>query len=194
MTAKGWFAATTILTMSLALPLAASAQPHQIDVHHSVLTVHVYKEGVFSAFGHDHEIAGEISAGSVDTAAKHVEWHANAASLRVRDPNVSEKDRDEVQKNMVGPDVLDVEHNPEIAFKSTSAEPMGPDGWSVRGDLTLHGQTQPVTVEVKVRDGHYTGTARLKQTAFGIKPIKIAGGAVRVKDEVRIDFDIQLEP
>jgi polyisoprenoid-binding protein YceI len=193
MNGKHWFASPAILAMCLVSPPAASSQMRQIDVHHSVLTVHVYKEGVFSAFGHDHEITAEIAAGSVDTAAKRVEWRANAASLRVRDPKVSDKDRDEVQKNMVGPDVLDVEHFAEIVFRSTSAEPMVPDGWNVSGDLTLHGQTQPVTLQVKAKDGHYLGTAQLKQTAFGIKPIKIAGGAVRVKDEVRIDFDIQLE-
>jgi hypothetical protein len=32
----------------------------------------------------------------------------------------------------------------------------------------------------------------LKQTEFGIKPVKVAGGAVRVKDEIQIDLDIQL--
>ena len=35
------------------------------------------------------------------------------------------------------------------------------------------------------------GSARLRQTEFGIKPPKIAGGTVRVKDEIRLDFDIQ---
>ena len=71
-------------------------------------------------------------------------------------------------------------------------EPAGAGSWSVHGELTLHGQTRPVAVEVREKSGHYVGTARLKQTDFGIKPIKIAGGTVRVKDEVRIDFDIQL--
>ena len=62
----------------------------------------------------------------------------------------------------------------------------------MRGNLTLHGETQPVTVEVREREGHYLGTSRFKQTEFGIKPFKAAGGTIRVKDEVRIDFDIQL--
>jgi hypothetical protein len=49
-----------------------------------------------------------------------------------------------------------------------------------------------VTVDVKETGGHYVGTARFKQTEYGITPLKVAEGAIRVKDEVRIEFDIQL--
>ena len=48
----------------------------------------------------------------------------------------------------------------------------------------------PVVVEVTLKDGHYLGSASLKQTDFGINPIRIAGGTVKVKDEVKIQFDI----
>jgi hypothetical protein len=47
-----------------------------------------------------------------------------------------------------------------------------------------------VTVKVVRDHDHYRGSASLKQTAFGITPITIAGGAVKVKDEVSIEFDI----
>jgi hypothetical protein len=49
-----------------------------------------------------------------------------------------------------------------------------------------------VIVEVRKKGEHYIGVAQFKQTDFGIKPVKVAGGAVRVKDQVRIEFDIQL--
>jgi polyisoprenoid-binding protein YceI len=62
----------------------------------------------------------------------------------------------------------------------------------VEGKLTLHGETRPVSVEVRESEGRYMGTARLKQSDFGIKPVKVAGGTVRVKDEVKIEFAIQL--
>lgn len=58
--------------------------------------------------------------------------------------------------------------------------------------MTLHGETRPVEADVREAEGHYTGTVQLRQTEFGIKPVKVAGGTVRVKDEVGIDFDIQL--
>jgi len=156
------------------------------------MTIRVYKSGVLSAFGHDHEIAAPIAGGTVDAAAHHVELRTNTASLRVRDPKTSEKDRAEIQKTMLGPDVLDSERHTEIVFRSSAAEPAGEGAWQVRGELTLHGITKPVVVEVRESGGHYTGTARLKQSDFGIQPVKVAGGTVRVKDEVRVEFDIQL--
>jgi len=176
----------------VAWAVAASAQPQAIDIRKSVVTVRAYKAGVFSAFGHDHEIAAPLTGGSADTATQHVELRMDAGALLVRDSKGSEKDRDEIQKTMLGPKVLDVERYPEIAFQSTAAEPMGQGSWRVRGDLKLHGQTRAVTVEVSERAGHYVGNALLKQTDFGIKPVRVAGGTVRVKDEIRIDFDIQL--
>lgn len=59
----------------------------------------------------------------------------------------------------------------------------------VRGELTLHGQTHPVSATVHKQDGAYVGTSRLKQTAFGIHPVS-AGGVVKVKDELEVQFSI----
>ena len=170
----------------------ASAQEHAIDVAKSSMTVRVYKSGAFSAFGHDHEISAPIEKGTVNTATHRVELHISASSLRVRDPQASEKDRGEIQKTMQSSAVLDIEHNPEISFRSTGVDPVGTNSWRMRGDLTLHGQTHPVMVEVSKKGEHYVGAAQFKQTDFGIKPIKVAGGTVRVKDQIRLEFDVQL--
>lgn len=177
---------------SLVWSADVNPQPHAIDAHTSVMTVRVYKAGVFSALGHDHEIAAPIAGGKVDTTVPSVELQVDAGALRVRDPNASEKDRNEIQKTMLGAEVLDVERNSRIVFRSTAVVPKGPNSWTVHGDLTLHGETRPVTVEVSEREGHYVGHSLLKQTDFGIRPIRLAGGTVRVKDEIRIEFDIQL--
>jgi polyisoprenoid-binding protein YceI len=56
--------------------------------------------------------------------------------------------------------------------------------------LTLHGVSKPVSVEVRHEGEAYTGSTRLKQTDFGIQPVSVAGGAVKVKDEVEISFKI----
>ena len=77
---------------------------------------------------------------------------------------------------MLGPEVLDVTQFPAIRFESTTVEGTQLDGWTVRGQLTLHGQTQLVTVKVVFDHGHYRGSASLKQTDFRITPISIAGG------------------
>jgi len=183
-----------LLTFGVALcAIAAHGEQRAIAATKSELTVRVYKAGVLSAFGHDHEIFAPIAGGSVDTAAHRVELHVDASALRVRDPEASEKDRAEIQKTMLGPEVLDVEHHHEIAFRSTGAEKGGEGVWRVSGSLTVHGESRPVVVEVRERDGHYVGSARLKQSDFGIKAVKVAGGTVKVKDEIRVDFNIQLE-
>jgi len=177
---------------SLAWSADAIAQQHAIDTEKSVMTVRVHKAGLLSALGHDHEIAAPIAGGTVDTTARHVELHLNAATLQVRDPKGSDKDSAEIQRTMLGPDVLDAARFPEIAFRSMGAEPAGAGIWRVQGNLTLHGQTRPVDVEVRESSGHYLGTARFKQTEFDIRPVKVAGGSIRVKDEVQIEFDVQL--
>jgi polyisoprenoid-binding protein YceI len=163
-----------------------------IDTGKSVMTVRVYKAGFLSALGHDHQIAAPISSGAVDNSARQVELHANAAALQVRDQKVSDTDGAEIERTMLGPEVLDSGRFPEIVFRSTGTEPTGPGSWRVQGNLTLHGQTRPVEVEVRETGGHYVGSARFKQSEFDIKPVKVAGGSIRVKDEVRIEFDIQL--
>jgi polyisoprenoid-binding protein YceI len=192
MEARSRFGTLVLAVSSLVWTAAASAEQHAIDTQKSVMTVRVYKAGAFSAFAHDHEIAAPIAGGSADTAARHVELRTNAGALRVSDKKGSEKDHDEIQQTMLGPEVLDAKRYPEIVFRSTSVEPAGQGSWSVHGTLALHGQTRPVTVTVSEKAGHYVGSSLLKQTDFGIKPVKIAGGAVRVKDEIRIEFDVQL--
>jgi len=193
MTTRDWLGtAITTMIASLVCVAATSPQQHAIDAKKSVMTVHVYKAGLLSALGHNHQISAPITRGSIDTSGHQVELHSNAAALQVRDPDVSDKDRAQIQSTMLGSEVLDAERYPEIVFRSTSAEPAGAGSWSVHGDLTLHGQTKPVQVEVRETGGHYIGTSRFRQTDFGIKPVKVSGGAIRVKDEIRIEFDIQL--
>lgn len=171
---------------------AAHAEQRAIDQQKSAVAIHVYKAGILSAFGHDHEVSAPVASGSVDSVARQVEVRIEASALTVRDPKASEKDRAEIRKTMLGPDVLDVAHYPEISFRSTSAEPSGDRSWKVQGLLTLHGQTKPIAVEVAEQGGRYVGHALLQQTDFGIKPVRAGGGTVRVKDELRIEFDIQL--
>jgi polyisoprenoid-binding protein YceI len=90
----------------------------------------------------------------------------------------------------LGPEVLDSQKFPEIVFRSSHVERLGDDKWVVEGNLTLHGQTQPVRVQVEGQGRHYRGWAQLKQKDFGITPVAVAGGTVRVKNEVRIEFDV----
>jgi polyisoprenoid-binding protein YceI len=88
----------------------------------------------------------------------------------VIDKDDSEKNRAEVQKTMLGPEVLDSEHHQEIVFKSTSAQPTGQLQWMLRGNLTLRGQTRPVSAQATLKDGRYIGQTTMKLTDLGDQP------------------------
>jgi polyisoprenoid-binding protein YceI len=64
------------------------------------------------------------------------------------------------------------------------------DSYQVIGDLKLHGITREITIPVVFSGGVYKASVHLKQTDFGITPVKVAGGAVRVKDEIDVGFEI----
>jgi polyisoprenoid-binding protein YceI len=168
----------------------AHAATQEIDVEHSTLTIRVYKTGLFSAFAHDHEISAPIRQGGFDDEKQTAELSVDARSLRVLDPGVSASDRAQIQATMLGPKVLDTDKFQEIKFHSTRIERLGEGKWTVNGELTLHGQTRPVKLEVEGEKGHYRGSAVLKQRDFGITPVSIAGGSVKVKDEIRVEFEI----
>jgi polyisoprenoid-binding protein YceI len=184
---------TGLLAAAAWLVPAARAEKREIDVAHSVMKVHVYKTGLFSGFAHDHEISAPIARGTVDDSANPiVELAVESGKLQVEDPGVSDKDRAQIQQTMQGPQVLDSVQYPEIRFRSTRVQPAGNGRWTIDGDLSLHGQTHPVQVTVTKKEGKYEGSAAFKQRAFGITPVSIAGGAVKVKDEVKIEFQIVL--
>jgi polyisoprenoid-binding protein YceI len=68
----------------------------------------------------------------------------------------------------------------------------------IEGTLRLHGVEKPLTVPVQLRmiGGNLTadGELPLLQSNYGIAPIKVGGGAVRVKDKLKISFHIVAEP
>ncbi|MGA7785656.1 MAG: YceI family protein [Candidatus Acidiferrales bacterium] len=179
--------------LALGASVLAASQRRPIDTVHSRLTIHVGKEGLFSALGHDHEISAPVARGEVATTApEFVEFTVETAKMIVQDPQESESSRADVQKAMLGAQVLDIAKYPEIHFVSESVERKDDTHWRVHGKLALHGTTKQILVETRLENGHYRGKVSLKQTDYGITPIRVAGGTVNVKDELEIDFDIML--
>jgi polyisoprenoid-binding protein YceI len=174
----------TFLVLACSLSFAQSAP---IDTSRSKITIHVDKTGLFSFAGDKHEISAPLTSGTVDEKAGAVEFTIDARKLQVLDPQLDEKKRADVQKTMLGPSVLDTAKYTEIKFHSTDVASAGPQVWVVTGDLTLHGQTHTVLVLVKKTDA---GFANLLQTDFGITPVTVAGGTVKVKDELKLDFHV----
>ena len=182
---------TAMMACGLAYAAPGSAQPRRIDVNQSTMTVRVFKSGLFRAFADDHVIRAPLAEGSLDdSATPSVQIVVDARGMRVLDPGLSAKSREEVQTRMLGPEVLDVSRFGEIRFQSAAIDRSDAQSWKVRGDLTLHGQQHAVAMSVTLVGGRYKGTATIKQTDFGITPISVAGGTVKVKDDIKVDFEI----
>ena len=181
------------LLVSLAGPASSGSEARPIDRALSTMTVYVYKTGILSGLAHNHEIEAPIEWSEVkDSEILSVELRVDSSKVRVLGPDVSDGTRATIQATIQGAEVLDVSHFPEIHFLSTGVEPSGTDHWVFHGNLDLHGQTHPISFEVTLKDGLYQGTAVLKQTGFGITTVKVAGGTVKDKDEVKVAFSIAL--
>jgi polyisoprenoid-binding protein YceI len=173
-----------------ACSLPGLAQVKPLDPANSKITIHASKTGVFSFAAHDHVVEAPITSGQVDENKKTVTVQIQTKNLRVLDPGESEKNRAEIQQTMLSSKLLDAEKYPEISFRSKSYRQDGGDSAEVGGELSLHGAVRSITLKVKKGGDHWTGSTRLKQTDFGMQPISLAGGTVKAKDEVRIEFDV----
>ena len=188
------------------IPLSAFAQgsaSYSIDPQQSKMEIHVGKEGAFKAFGHDHliaakQVSGEVQFDPQKIGQSSVRLQVPTKSITVIDPGGSEKDRKEVQATMEGEKVLDVAKFPEITFTSTSvsAAKKTSDGWelTLSGKLNLHGVEKPVSFPLRVRTDNKElraeGEVFILQTDYGITPVKVGGGTVKVKDKLKTTFDI----
>lgn len=175
----------------------------EIDSSRSTMEIDVFREGFFKAFGHEHLVAAKEFSGRVlfdanNVATSSVTFQVATKSLTVIDSGESEKDRNSVQATMRGKEVLDVEQFPEVTFSSngrSKAEKKG-ETWSVTlgGKLKLHGVEKPVYLPVIVslveNELVARGELSLVQTEYGITPVKVAGGTVKVKDRLRIRFEM----
>jgi polyisoprenoid-binding protein YceI len=192
-----------IVSGSLAAPRPERLTAYVIDAKQSKLEIHVYREGFLKAFGHDHlisatELSGQVQLARLNLAESSVTFVVKTHSLVVVDPGESEKDRNEVQATMLGDKVLDAARHAQIQFISsgvrTVTQTEGLAERQVDGTLQLHGVEKPVTVPVRLRmqEGNLTadGELPLMQSDYGIAPIRAGGGAVRVKNKLKISFHI----
>jgi hypothetical protein len=183
----------TTLTMPAAKP--TGGQSTAIDTRKSTITIHVGKSGVFSAAGHDHWVSAPITSGEISaTGARHVNFSVDANRLKVKpDPKVKPKEEAEIQETMQQK-VLESEKYPLIQFQSSSVAQAGNGSWRVTGKLTLHGVSKSIVATVKQAGEAYSGNARIKQTDFGIQPVRAGGGTVKVKNELDVQFEIYALP
>jgi polyisoprenoid-binding protein YceI len=181
------------LTCSLVLATLcqlASAQAVDVDSGLSRITVKVEKTGLFSAFAHNHTVQAPVASGRLDADKRTATLIFNTKEMKVVDEGVKDSERADIDQTMKSEKVLDVQRFPEIRFVSTSITPQYGGRFQVRGDLTLHGTTRSVEFPLTFSNDRYAGSVKLKQTDFGITPVTIAGGAVKVKDVIEVVFEI----
>jgi polyisoprenoid-binding protein YceI len=191
-------AVATVLSLLGAL---ASARPAQDSIVYELspasrFQVKTGKAGLFGFAGHTHVIRARAVSGRIvyyphAPAKSRVEIVVPADSLEVLTP----PDTQEIRKvtQAMRAQVLHVEQYREIRFVSKAVTPDS-NGFLVRGELTLAGQTRDVTVDVHVGFAGDTlraaGTFAIKQTDFGIRPYRGGpGGTVRVANQVTFDFE-----
>ena len=182
---------------------AAEVSHYRLDAGRSRFTVQAFAEGLLSSFGHNPVIAirdfeGEVEFVPGTLEGARVRLTIKSDSLAAQD-DIKEKDRLEIER-MMRDDVLEVSTYPEIVFesKSVTASRIREGRYRARviGDLSLHGVTQPnlwIQAEVVFGDDdtlRAQGDFALKQTDYKIKPVSVAGGTLKVKNELKFKFDI----
>jgi polyisoprenoid-binding protein YceI len=174
---------------------------YAIDSNMSRFTVKAFASGLLSGLGHNPTLAirgysgtAKVAPDSLENASLQVRIQAD--SLTVTD-DVSQKDRQDIESRMKQ-DVLETSRFSEIAFDSTqisaSKSGDGPFTAAITGDLTLHGVTQSLTFNAQVVVSGTTirgfGEFSVRQTDYDITLVSVAGGTLKVKDELKISFDI----
>ncbi len=186
---------TLVVCTAIAAGASLMAQEKAVDTQRSTITIHVGKSGLLSAAAHDHTVNAPISSGTIQEAGtQHIEFRVETAKMMVKpDPKINPKDQATIQTHMEEM-TLETKKFPEITFRSSRVQKLADGQWKVDGDLSLHGVSKAVSLTVKQAGESYTTHTVLKQTDFGITPISIGGGMIKVKDEVQLDFQIFARP
>jgi polyisoprenoid-binding protein YceI len=189
-------AALVLAALALVAPRPGRAATWEIDPTHSSVQFSVRHMMVSNVRGEFGKFAGTIAADEANPAAARVEATIDSSSIDTR----NEK-RDE---HLRSADFLDTGKFPTITFRSKKIEKAGA-AWKVTGDLTLHGVTREVVLDVDqptapvkdpwgaLRSGTQART-KISRRDFGIAFNKaLDGGGVLVGDEVTITIDVEVK-
>lgn len=167
----------------------------------SRFTVQAFATGLLSSFGHNPTIAIRDYAGEVEALAEiyenaSVRLMVKMSALEVLD-EMKRDDREKLERTMYD-EVLQASRFPEAIFQSDHINAQNLGGGliqaQVRGNLTLRGVTRNHSFGVRVRDMGITlrisGEFGLLQSDYGITPVRVAGGALQLKDELKFKFEI----
>jgi polyisoprenoid-binding protein YceI len=208
---------------SAALPAAAAPHagvPYDIVPEASLLTILVYRAGPLASAGHNHVIASHTLSGTIYVADEPqrssfelrvpvAEFTVDEQALRAQQsaadfpPDVPESAKEGTRHNMLGPQLLDAEHYPEITLRAVRLDAApGPgaataaNGGAVQAhvEATVRGAQHAFDVPVRYELGSgqvvASGELTLRQSDLGLTPFSAMLGALQVKDEMHVSFRI----
>ena len=196
----GQLAARTGVIAGLAAVLAApghgATSTWQIDPNHSSAQFAVRHLAISTVRGAFTKVSGTVQLDDTDATKSVVEVTIDAASV---DTRVADRDKD-----LRSDHFFDVAKYPTITFKSKKGEQAGAGKLKITGDLTIHGTTKEVVLDVDgptpaVKDpwgnqrAAATATTKINRQDFWVKwNATMANGGVVVGDEVSITIDVEM--
>ncbi|MCY1081335.1 YceI family protein [Archangium lansingense] len=184
-----------VAALVLASPSMAFAAEFAIDSAHSAAQFSVKHMMVSNVRGAFSKVTGSANIDEKDITKSTVEATIDATTINTNEPK-----RDE---HLRSADFFDTAKFPTIIFKSSKVEKAG-QNLKVTGDLTMHGVTKPVTLDVEgftteakdpwgnIKRGG-TATTKINRKDFGLGWNSVLEtGGVAVGEEVTITLDLEL--
>ena len=179
-----------IATAILAISAAAQVETYQIDPAHSAAQFAVRHMGISTVRGAFSKLSGTVQYDPADPSKTAIDVTIDATSI---DTRVEGRDED-----LRSPNFFDVEKFPTITFKSKHAESQGKGKMKVTGDLTIHGVTKEVALQVDGPNGPIkdprgnthlgaSATTQISRKDFGVN-----GSPGGVADDVTITIDVEM--
>jgi len=173
----------------------------QIDRAVSRFTVQAFATGLLSSFGHSPRVAirdyeVEIQCIPETYEKAFVRVTVQTGEMEILD-EMKRDDRARMEQEMYDK-VLDVRHHPAALYESNriTIQKLAPDALTagVDGELSFHGVTQPLPLQANITvigtTLRISGNFTLRQSDYDIKPVSVAAGALRLKDELKFTFDL----
>jgi polyisoprenoid-binding protein YceI len=165
---------------------------YTIDASHSRLGFSARHAMVTTVRGAFTDFEGTAHVDTADPANSKVELSIKADSIST---GVADRDA-----HLRSADFFEIEQHPEITFSSTKVERDG-DDWTITGDLTIKGNTRPITVEFEstgsARDPFgnlrigFEGSTTLSRKDWGLTwNAALETGGFLVSDKIKLEFDV----
>jgi len=174
---------------------------YRIDATQSRFLAQAEATGLLSIVGHNPTIAVCGFCGDARFSPASIEQSSLLLLVRADSlvvvGDLSEKDRLEIERAM-REEVLEIGRYPEIVFMSTDVRALESTGHQyglrINGQLQLHGVTRACAIDAQVTAGgqglRAQGEFSLRQTDYNIKLVSVMGGTLKLKDELKLSFDI----